>query len=535
MNNIKVYFLSILADTPRRGYWDMAMLEGLLDEFEKVEADTLPEVDYGIVVIPARSHHKLVSEINYELSKIGSCLLFLCGDEEHVFPVEKIKHPSIKIWCQNPQMGRHDNYGKLGTGYTPGIKEFKNKMGCPVKHLDSAFLGQITHARREQMADHFIELPNSHYLPTEGFTKGIDQQEYYEVMATAISVPCPSGPETVDSFRLFEALELGCVPIADSKTPKEDMKGFWHWLFGSDSFPVVDEWAQLKGYTDDVVAQYPAGNNRLQAWWMRQKQNIKTDIHNDLSSLGYTVPRQAVTVVVPVSPIPSHPEANILMETLNSIRYHLPDSRIVLMFDGVRQEQEGMRGKYEEHIRRVLWEVSEWKDVMPIIFDEHLHQSGMLKSIINLIDTPLLLFVEQDTPLVIDEPIDWGAIEQFIVSGKSNVVRLYHEGQIPEEHEGLMIGEDGKFIKTYQWSSRPHLASTAFYKNILDKYFSEKAKCFTEDLLHGKVQEDYLKYKEQGWNLWRLHIYCPDKKNLKRSYHTNGRAGAKKYDTSQIF
>ena len=32
-------------------------------------------------------------------------------------------------------------------------------------------------------------------------------------------IPCPSGPATPDSFRLWEALEAGCVPIADGYAP----------------------------------------------------------------------------------------------------------------------------------------------------------------------------------------------------------------------------------------------------------------------------------------------------------------------------
>ena len=241
-----------------------------------------------------------------------------------------------------------------------------------------------------------------------------------------------------------------------------------------------------------------------------------------------------VTVVIPVSPIPSHPNIHILEQTLASVRHHLPECEIILTFDGVREEQEDRRKDYEEHIRRILWKVR-GLDVRPYIFDEHLHQVGMARKIIDEIKTPLLLYIEQDTPLVTDEIIEWEKLKKFILDGVSNLIRFHFEARIPDEHKHLMIGEpENSLLKTVQWSQRPHLASTAFYKRILSEHFSPKAKCFIEDLIHGKVMNDWNLYGVQGWNQWRLHIYYPDG-HIKRSANLDGREGARKYDDTQIW
>jgi hypothetical protein len=60
------------------------------------------------------------------------------------------------------------------------------------------------------------------FIPTKGFTQGDPHDLYYRQMADAKVAPAPSGPETPDSFRLFEALESGCVPIADTRVPKNN-------------------------------------------------------------------------------------------------------------------------------------------------------------------------------------------------------------------------------------------------------------------------------------------------------------------------
>ena len=65
--------------------------------------------------------------------------------------------------------------------------------------------------------------------------------------------------------------------------------------------------------------------------------------------------------------------------------------------------------------------------------------------------------------------------------------------------------------------------------------FSSNAKCFIEDLVHGKLMQSYLTDKNQGWLQWRVHIYSPNESNMKRSYHLDGRESEKKYDQDQIW
>lgn len=244
-----------------------------------------------------------------------------------------------------------------------------------------------------------------------------------------------------------------------------------------------------------------------------------------------------ITVVIPVSPIPSHPDTVILDETLDSVRHHLPNSEIIVTFDGVRPEHEGRRADYEEFIRRALWRMDKtYGNTVPFLFENHTHQVGMLRAVLDEIRTPLMMYVEQDTPLVTDEPIDFGAIEQFITVGGSNCVRLSHEGVLPQEHLPMMHGLDGDlFLRTSQWSQRPHIASVAYYRRILAAHFTPQACSFIEDQMHGVLDEAFKVDGLAGWAQHRVHLYHPPGGNLKRSWHLDGRAGEPKLDSSQVF
>lgn len=263
-----------------------------------------------------------------------------------------------------------------------------------------------------------------------------------------------------------------------------------------------------------------------------------------------------ITVVTPVSPIPSHPDIGILTETVASVRHHLPDAEIILAFDGVRPEQDHRRGDYEEHIRRALWTADKvWGNVCPFVFDQHLHQSGMMRKVLDEVRTPLLLFMEQDTPLVTDWAIDWQECQDVILSGEANSVRFHHESLIPEPHQHLMHDFIGgyvhetrdfggqvvkqstsgvRFLRTAQYSARPHLASTEYYRRIMRDHFTNKSNCFIEDPLHSVCQEAVKLRGRDGLLDHGLTIYHPDG-SIKRSYHTDGRAGDQKFEAEQVF
>lgn len=238
-----------------------------------------------------------------------------------------------------------------------------------------------------------------------------------------------------------------------------------------------------------------------------------------------------ITVLICTSPIPSHPDTRIIDETISTVRTHLPDSEIILMIDGVREEQEEFRKNYQEYIRRVLWKSNnEWTSVTPLLFEEHQHQALMTRKALTIVKTPLILFVEHDTPLTPDRQIPFSILAGAILTGKANVIRLHHEALVLEVHRYLMIGEpeDGLWA-TYQWSQRPHLASTEFYKSMFEEYFPPTAKTMIEDNIYGKLEEAYRHQGKAGWNRFKVWLFYPDG-DIKRSYHTDGREGQPKFE-----
>ena len=236
-----------------------------------------------------------------------------------------------------------------------------------------------------------------------------------------------------------------------------------------------------------------------------------------------------ITILIPTSPIKSHPDTRIISFVVDSCRFHFPTAQILIMVDGLRREQEEYRERYDEYKNHLSSKcTAEWRNVYALRFGEHMHQVGMTREALRvLVNTPLILFVEHDTPIVTDEPIEWEPIMNTCLDGTANMVRLLHEAQILKAHSHLTldtITHNGiRLTKTLQWSQRPHVARTDFYKKMLEENFSENANSMIEDRMHGACQD-------QEWSYSKMMIYNPNDTNIKRSYHTDGREGDEKFD-----
>jgi hypothetical protein len=227
-----------------------------------------------------------------------------------------------------------------------------------------------------------------------------------------------------------------------------------------------------------------------------------------------------ITIVVVTSILPSHPDTLILDETIASVRSHFPENEIILQIDGLREERLERKYAYDEFKSRVLWKcLHQWKNVLPIIFDEHSHQTNMMKETIGLVQTAAIVYVEGDAPLTPDIKIDWQKCLDMLEYEKANTIRFHFEASIPVEHEHLMFGLEDGFMKTTQWSQRPHLSLTKYYREVVLPACDDRT--FIEDKFHGVVQDD-------GWDKHKLWIYHPEG-SIKRSYHLDGRAGTRKF------
>lgn len=495
----------------------------------------------AVVVLPARHHCSAgdVEWLNAELGKLKSCLLILAGDEEAVFPWKKIMHDHCRFWVQHPHPVVHgDMAWAFFYGCGDPYRRSERATHLPSKDENWFFAGQNTHTRRRQAVNGLIKArarTRGELRTTDGFRQGMSPEEYAWNMRRSRVAPCPGGPFTPDTFRFYEALDAGMVPIVDAHSP-DVPDGYWNLVYGEDfPFPVVDDWETVGGHIEAILKTWPTSGSQAAEWWILQRRNIVQRLNNDLLDIGFDPPEtpwwQQVTVVITTSPARSNPSTDDIVFTIQSIQdsMHLAPGEhvpIVIAADGVRTEQAEMRGPYEEYVRKLCWQSLHENYVQPVVSAEHLHQQRLTRRALRFVTTPLILFVEHDTPFN-ENTIDWPTAVDAMLYGGLDVLRFHHEHQIHVEHVYMMIDHVRTEVyglpvmRTRQWSQRPHLANADYYRRTLEAISKFPGNGFIEDTMHSYAGRFPLTN--------RIGIYAPEG-TLCRTYHTDARAGAPKFD-----
>lgn len=554
MTVVQVWWWNANLDAPARGYWDQAMLADLLDGdlwwpadgylFQPLEGDERP-TDGAVVVVPGGANAEYVDRLNADLAELRWVLLIVTSDEEGRFPLDQVNHQRMKVWRQYGGMASERRYRPIPLGYTPGTRQHAAALDGPGDDLrvDWSFAGQVNQVRREQLVYALEALPEGVLKPSAGFAQGLAQDDYRDLLARTKVAPCPSGHVHVDSFRMYEALEAGCVPVVDMLAPSDTRPTtYWNDIFGQD-FPLEGEedWRWFFDAAAQALEDWPRRAAAVASWWLGAKRDLAYALQADVRALSRTArhvvelaPNDAITVVISTSPIPSNPSTAVLEETLASVRAQLPRAEVIIAMDGVRDEQAERAAAYDEFQRQVTWLAStRWRNVWPMYLGSHHHQALAARRAMAEVRTPLVLFVEHDTPLC--GSIDWDGIVRLLLGRKVNLVRFHHEAHVLDAHQHLMVDSepvvyDGvPLLRTMQWSQRPHVASRGFYQQLLTTYFGAESRTMIEDVMHGVLDFAWRERGIGGWRRWRTALYAPDG-DMKRSLHSDGRGDDPKFD-----
>lgn len=259
-------------------FGDQVMLKHILDQYEDFETviGFNSSFDGGIINISLHHNEQYIDNLNADISSYKWVLIILTSNEYASDAYKKIKHLNMKIWLQTPKAeDKADRF--LPLGFPSIIKpRYVNKK------YDWFFSGQINHVKRIELYKQLQKMQNGKLLKTEGFNQGYDYGEYLKLMAQSRIIPCPSGPETPDTYRLYEALELGCIPVVDNE---------WYWkkIFGDFPFKAVENWSELPAIIEEELKDYYLKAQDIANWWGDQKTLIEDNLFNDIEELKANV------------------------------------------------------------------------------------------------------------------------------------------------------------------------------------------------------------------------------------------------------
>jgi hypothetical protein len=270
----KAYLFSFSKNDCAADKWDYGLLKEVFTkyEIEEIKVTSLPKEERAFVVVPGPQNLGNEEYINKEIQNVSRLVLFINGDEQGRFDISKIKHPNAEIWIQYPYK-KHNSFNKLPIGVPQHLKNLVPEY--PSKDYDIYFSGQITHQRRQEIAEVLPSLPNTLYTLTKGFAQGGEPKDYYKALSSSKIAPAPAGAATIDTFRFFEAIEMLCLPIYDRVDSKGKTRDFYKDVFGYE-IPAsgVVNWSELHNLVPNLLDNYPANMHKIVCWWIKYKRDL---------------------------------------------------------------------------------------------------------------------------------------------------------------------------------------------------------------------------------------------------------------------
>lgn len=266
---IPFLYLGYKYDRPTHNWGDQYFFYDLMKDYLDVK-ENLKGLEGAVISFEANENLAYVEELNADIAKLKWVMIIITCNENGNDAFKMIRHPNKKIWLQTPHMENEADYF-MPFGYPSEVKvKPKNRI------YDWAFMGNDGHIRRHQAIEKMRKMHNGYLLTTNQFGSGLERNNYLDIMSQSKFIPCPGGPVTPDTFRIWEALECGCIPIVDSQSGIVPFGvGYWEKIFGDVLFPIIHDWNSLEDVIKDV--DWETEQPKIMEWWKNKKQKIRED------------------------------------------------------------------------------------------------------------------------------------------------------------------------------------------------------------------------------------------------------------------
>lgn len=220
----------------------------------------------------------------------------LLSDENVQEKMEYVHDPNCVFVARNyfnPLYLRHPKVFTFGLGYKNNFKTQEKSPTFTERKYIWSFAGSFHDHFRKEAVETFKNLNPHKIHAVSGFNAkdGLDTPKYVKMLENSKFALCPRGQVNNDCFRIYEALEAGCIPVVLASAEHMQVQpSYWHAVFYGDStmpFVVADSWAEALQKVQDIQNTNKGDEiqNDCQQFWERWKLNWKNMFKNKISKL----------------------------------------------------------------------------------------------------------------------------------------------------------------------------------------------------------------------------------------------------------
>ena len=246
-------------------------------EFEVIQSEKKLKSGDILIIVDSSIEKKEELYTKLELTCSKMFLIHL-GDESGAYDSSLIYNKFNYVWrafCSNKYFN-NKKVNCLPIGYKSGTLFKKEVLERKYKW---AFLGTPHKSSRHDLLFQLSDIKPSFSHKTKKFNeKIIDVGEMSEILTSTEFIPCPNGFVHPETYRLYEALECGCIPIV------ENAYKYYDRLFPNNPFIKIDRWIEAKPvireWVDDQIKQK---REECRTWWSQYKNQLQEFIINKIN------------------------------------------------------------------------------------------------------------------------------------------------------------------------------------------------------------------------------------------------------------
>ena len=307
-------------DVPNRD-WIRFLLGGVLEE-EIIDLEGRICKPYSIVVEDTRSNtSRTFFEMIAHQRPTG---LFHISDQYFSFDYRKYRFFDFVIKTHWSSVFEVDRLLVVPIGYESGEMPFQGHI-VPASHrpLLWSFAG-VLKASRYEMARALREVGPNKIYEAASRDKHLPRQQYVSLLKESTFAPCPMGNVIMESFRLYESLEAGCIPLVEMRP---FLKYYEH-LLGRSPLIFVSSWRDARRQIVELVSDQKRMDclqKSIHGWWTRFKADLKEDVarHVEVGWVSDDRAKRGVRVKR-VASVPGWHYAELLRhQSLDSLRWRI--------------------------------------------------------------------------------------------------------------------------------------------------------------------------------------------------------------------
>ena len=254
--------------------WIYELLKNI--KYKIIENENDIEQDDTLIIVDSSVEEKieLYTKLNLICSKV---FLFHLGDEFGFYNIEQVYNNCNYVWrsfCSNKYFN-NKKVQCIPLGYKSGVihkKEISRKYKW-------AFTGTPHKSSRQDLLFQLSDIKPFFCHKTEKFNKkNIPVNEMSEILSSTQFIPCPYGFFHPDSYRLYEALECGCIPIV------ENAYQYYDRLYPDNPFIKINKWKDavsiVQGWNEQEIKKK---SEECKDWWSYKKNEFQNIIKNKVN------------------------------------------------------------------------------------------------------------------------------------------------------------------------------------------------------------------------------------------------------------